>query len=224
MKKKLFTAILACLMVIQCSGIAFAVESKATIEVEIENAICQAKAELRESMYRQLESQGALAHMSYYEELLYPRLEIQIREQYGQLDTTRAANIVSKRAPNGGMITYVLNKAVPVYCTETFLNRPDTEKYLAGVDSERLVKDVIAEILGRVPGIGNAFSFVYNLICFAEDQARDDIVSAGTVADILYMKQGDIDSHLITGWGRFPDMCLWQDNVGSYTFYVWEAH
>lgn len=88
----------ACMCLSLCTSV-FAAESNMQSQIEIE--IQAEKERVFSEVYRQLEIQNAVSHMSIYEEILGPEIEMSVLAKHG-IGTYNA----NYSAPYGGVVTY----------------------------------------------------------------------------------------------------------------------
>lgn len=183
---------------------------------EIENDIRQEIEIARKEIYRQLEQQDALILMEVYENIIYPQIEQQIRDEY------RGVAVSSKHyhAPNGGLVTYLspLDGYKPTEVAVTCLNRDDSYEYLLNKYSFTL-SDVIYAILGYIPRLGSVSSTVLNINGFADSLAISKIKDAGGCAQIIntYSREWGTKASLLTGWSDRYDIYV-PSNATNVTF------
>ena len=235
MKKRLFAVLVSAITIFQCTTVGFAasVAQEQQLEATIQAEIQTAKDELYDLMYDQLEAQGALGHLPYYEEILYPRLEFAVRSQYGaavnSADADEYEGFIHTYAPNGGVAVYEIEKSTTINCVEWFLDKDNTENFLNKYFSDTpnmgtVLWNMLVDVLDKnkeYPNIGTAVDILLNaLSTFDEMRIRDSVDDAGGYVDIFTMDQGGYESSLITGWFQYPYMVLiyGNGNIGEYTF------
>ena len=203
--KKFMGILLSLTMAFGGAGAAFA--SEADIGTAADEAMIQAKIDAaiqaeRQSIYSQLKAQDALVLMDVYEDIIYPQIEQQIREDCGMGAETRAAGY-SYYAPNGGLVTYLapVGDYEPTEVAVTCLDRDDSYTYLLNSMSFSM-GDLLESIIGYIPVIGDISSILFTVKGTCDAAAISNIKDNDGYAQIIntYSREFGTKASVLTGW------------------------
>ena len=206
MKKKLTALFLALVMCMTMSAPAFAAET-------------DPYADLRESIYLQLEAQDALHLYDDFVEVLIPKT-----------NNTRSMNgvVYSTNAVNGGILHYCVDETyrgedgTKIYNIQ-YLNEKASKDYIINAATPNW-KDVVLHYLGKVPGFfGTVFTMASESETFLESYGIADIISADYFGKIvsIYDPFSDVIASVATGW---HDHCRVELNNSDAYDIVWKRY
>lgn len=207
--KKIFCLLLTFMLSFGMVGNVFAAspnieqDKMGQIENDVKNEIEIARKEI----YKQLEQQDALILMKVYEDIIYPQIEEQIRDEYKEEITPSRVSRASRTsyyAPNGGMVTYLhpISGYKPTEVAVTCFDRDDSYDYILNQYSSFTVSDIIYSVLGYIPGVGDVSSSILNIRGVADKAAMKKIKEAGGCAEIIntYSREWGTKASIVTGW------------------------
>ena len=207
MKKRVIALFLsACMCLSLCTSV-FAAEANMQSQIEIE--IQAEKERVFSEVYRQLEIQNAISHMSIYEEILGPEIEMSVLAKHG-IGTYNA----NYSAPYGGVVTYTkYNCDVSI----TYLDYDNSYYYILDKYSFK-VSSVIQAILGYVPVVGGIFSGIFSITSFVDAAACNSIKNSQGFAMIMnvYNRSDTTTSSVVSGWDNHPTMIIPSGSTNAY--------
>lgn len=206
--KKLFSVMLSLAVFTACVPAAFAAQSQPD----------DPYAELKESVYRQLEAQGALQHY-----------ELHLAELIPQEDGISPMSTSSRswRAPKGGILCYTYdwtyrNEDGYVDSVQTYLDHAATTELLNGKlnTADNLLGLFYPNPFDGIPILGQFWSILSYTDFAMNMMARNSINQAGGYARIstVYDSISESGSTIITGWDSYPVATLNRDDAYNVTF------
>lgn len=208
--KRFISTLLSFVMMLTLCVPAIATDTmESDIEAEIEAKIQARKAEIFNEVYQQLEAQNALSHMSAYEKILAPEIEMSVLAEYG-ISTYDA----KYTAPYGGLVAYTIDG---VDFGITYLDQMNSYYYILDTNSFH-ASDIIASILGYIPVIGGVFSAIFSLASIVNARALSSIKSCQGYAKIIntHDRYNGTDSSVVTGWTGHPIMIIPTGSTNVY--------
>lgn len=210
MKKLLLkkVAVLLVLVSILVSPIhAFASNFDGDIISQMEKEIAIEKEIARREIYRQLKDQDALIMLEVYEDIIYPQIENQIKNEYAVLYNLAIDTVTpysnSYDAPNGGLVTYLhpMTGYKPTEVAITCLDRDASYDYILEANS-LTIRGVLLSILGYIPYIGDISGLVLDIQGIVDGFSISSIKKAGGCAMIMntYSREFGTKASLVTGW------------------------
>lgn len=209
--KRIVSIILVGVLMLNCTAYAigpdYSVESDIEKEQAIQKAIQEEMDDVMAVVYEQLEAQGALNHLSLYEEILLPQVEFKVRAE--QSDEA-IESLLTERV--GSLYFYFTFGGTGYYKTkngdEVAITCMDYDNSYYYVLTQQLIKpsDVIKACLGYVPVIGWVFSTLVNIESVVTSAAYESIIAAKGYAMTIATKHnydGSTSSVLI-GWNDYP--------------------
>lgn len=165
-------------------------------EVQIEQKIQAEEERIFNSVYEQLEVQGATELMAVYEEILRPKIQAQVLSEYG-IELFAADKKYTLK--NGGMIGYdaILNATV----LNVYYTNAQAKKYVKLGDS--YVQTFIKAILGSLPNWGTPFKILFALKSKV-DAASQKLIDNGKWIEIINVTTATEKGSTIIEWKNKP--------------------
>lgn len=211
--KKLTALFLAIVMCMSLCIPAFADDITAIDTAELE-AVIQAeieaeKARIFADVYAQLAEQNATGLMDTYIEILTPKIEVNVRTQYGENLVTPMEDD-GYRFPNGGTIGYVNSLGATVL--DTYMTPNQVEEYISPtLLSEDLLTALEFVIGPAMVGLGvviGEWGIVYSLLADFTTRSTiaqgKSVIAAGSYANIINVCTASEQGSTMIGWSSHP--------------------
>lgn len=204
--KKFFSFLLSLCIMFNSAYTVFATETansqsaSSITEQEIQAKVNQKKQITYNLVYSQLKEQNALELLDVYEKILYPMIEAEVANEYGQKSTTAGT---SYYAPNGGLLQYKFSSGGD-YTTEVAITGLDYDNsyYFVLSNSQFTVFNVVQTILGFIPNAGYFASALFTMTSAVSGAAKSDILAAQGYALTIntYNSPSGAKASVVTGW------------------------